>query len=69
MTKAKSGLKDKIIGKAKEVEGKITDDKLREAEGRAQQAKGKLKDKAAKVKKDIQEKDWGDLKCYIGYGH
>lgn len=57
MTKAKSGLKDKIIGKAKEVEGKITDDKLREAEGRAQQAKGKLKDKAAKVKKDIQEKD------------
>ena len=41
----------------KEVEGKITDDKLREAEGKAQQAKGKLKDKAAKVKKDIQEKD------------
>lgn len=57
MTKAKSGLKDKIIGKAKEVEGKITDDKLRKAEGKAQQAKGKLKDKAAKVKKDIQEKD------------
>ena len=57
MTKAKSGLKDKIIGKAKEVEGKITDDKLREAVGKAQQAKGKLKDKAAKVKKDIQEKD------------
>lgn len=69
MTKAKNGLKDKIIGKAKEVEGKITDDKLREAEGKAQQAKGKLKDKATKVKKDIQEKDWGDLKCYIGYGH
>ena len=57
MTKAKSGLKDKIISKAEEVEGKITDDKLREAEGKAQQAKGKLKDKAAKVKKDIQEKD------------
>ena len=57
MTKAKSGLKDKIISKVKEVEGKITDDKLREAEGKAQQAKGKLKDKAAKVKKDIQEKD------------
>ena len=57
MTKAKSGLKDKIIGKAKEVEGKITDDKLHEAEGKAQQAKGKLKDKAAKVKKDVQEKD------------
>ena len=30
---------------------------LKQAEGKAQQAKGKLKDKAAKVKKDIQEKD------------
>ena len=41
----------------KEVEGKLTDDKLREAEGKAQQAKGKLKDKADKVKKDLQDKD------------
>ena len=69
MTKENSSLKDKVIGKVKEVEGKLTDDKLREAEGKAQQAKGKLKDKADKVKKDLQDKDWGDLKCYIGYGY
>ncbi|MBC9720392.1 MAG: CsbD family protein [Lactobacillus sp.] len=57
MTKENSSLKDKVIGKVKEVEGKLTNDKLREAEGKAQQAKGKLKDKADKVKKDLQDKD------------
>ena len=57
MTKENSCLKDKVIGKVKEVEGKLTDDNLREALGKAQQAKGKLKDKADKVKKDLQDKD------------
>ena len=57
MTKENSSLKDKVIGKVKEVEGKLTDDKFREAEVMAQQAKGKLKDKADKVKKDLQDKD------------
>ncbi len=48
MSNMDSGLKDKIIGKAKEVEGKLTGDKLREVEGKAQKTKGKVK---AKVKK------------------
>ena len=44
MNKSDSGLKDKVIGKVKEVEGKITGDKSREVQGKAQQAKGKVKD-------------------------
>ena len=36
---------DRIEGKAKEVEGKITDDESREAEGKAQGAWGETKDK------------------------
>ena len=37
------GLKDDVTGKAKEAEGKLTDDKSREAEGKLDQAKGKAK--------------------------
>lgn len=48
MSNMDSGLKDKIIGKAKEVEGKLTGDKSREVEGKAQQVKGKVKAKAKK---------------------
>lgn len=51
-----SGLKDKIIGKAKEVEGKITGDKTREAQGKAQQVKGK-------VKEDIEDNQKIDEDC------
>ena len=43
MSNMDSGLKDKIIGKAKEVEGKLTGDKSREVEGKAQKTKGKVK--------------------------
>lgn len=39
MSNMDSGLKDKIIGKAKEVEGKLTGDKSREVEGKAQKTK------------------------------
>ena len=46
MKKTDSGLKDKVIGKVKEVEGKVTGDKAREVQGKAQQAKGKIKEKA-----------------------
>ncbi len=35
-------IKDKIAGTAKKIEGKLTGDKLRTAQGSAQQAKGKL---------------------------
>lgn len=55
MSNMDSGLKDKIIGKAKEVEGKLTGDKSREVEGKAQQVKGKVKAKAKKVKEDIED--------------
>lgn len=58
-----SGLKDKIIGKAKEVEGKITGDKMREAQGKAQQVKGKVKAKAKKVKEDIEDNQKIDDDC------
>ena len=54
MSNMDSGLKDKIIGKAKEVEGKITGDKSRAAEGKAQKTKGKIKAKAKEVKDDIE---------------
>lgn len=37
---------DRIEGKAKEVEGKVTGDESREAEGRAQGTWGEIKDKA-----------------------
>ncbi|KRN92283.1 MULTISPECIES: CsbD family protein [Lactobacillus] len=58
-----SGLKDKIIGKAKEVEGKLTGDKSREVEGKAQQVKGKVKAKAKKVKEDIEDNQKIDEDC------
>lgn len=38
------GAKDKITGKAKEAMGKMTGDRRKEAEGKADQAKGKTKD-------------------------
>lgn len=46
--------KDKVAGKAKEVEGKVTGDKTRETEGKAQglfaDVKDKLSDAAEAVK-------------------
>jgi uncharacterized protein YjbJ (UPF0337 family) len=49
---------DRIEGKAKEVEGKVTGDESREAEGRAQDKWGDAKDKA--------EGAWEDLKDKVG---
>lgn len=63
MSNMDSGLKDKIIGKAKEVEGKLTGDKSREVEGKAQQVKGKVKAKAKKVKEDIEADHQIDEDC------
>lgn len=54
MAKDKTGLKDKVAGKFKEVEGKITGDKMREAEGKAQQVKGKAKGTINDVKENIK---------------
>ena len=57
MVKDKSGLKDKVVGTLKEAEGKITGDKLRETEGKAQKTKGKVKDKINDAKKKIKRKE------------
>ena len=47
---------DRIEGKAKELEGKVTDDETREAEGRAQGTWGELKDKADGTWEDAKDK-------------
>ena len=48
--------KDRIEGKAKEYEGKLTDDESREAEGRAQGKWGEAKDKADDAWEDLKDK-------------
>lgn len=48
--------KDKLEGKAKEVEGKLTDDEIREGEGKAQHAWGETKDKAGDAVDEVREK-------------
>ena len=63
MNKSDSGLKEKVIGKGKEVEGKITGDKSREVQGKAQKAKGKIKDKAKKLKDDLEKDHQIDEDC------
>jgi len=42
--------KDNLVGKAKEAQGKLTDDEAKEAEGRIQQGKSDLKQAGEKVK-------------------
>ena len=47
----KHGIKDKVVGKLKEVEGKITNDKPRETEGKL--------DKATDLKETLEDKKEG----------
>ena len=47
--------KDQVAGKAKEVEGKITGDKTREAEGKAQGVLGKVKETFSDVKEAVKD--------------
>jgi uncharacterized protein YjbJ (UPF0337 family) len=42
-------IKDKIVGTAKQVEGKLTGDKVRSAQGGAQKAKGKIEAGASRM--------------------
>jgi len=49
------GLDDKITGKAKEMEGQITDDPDREAEGKLDQAKGNAEDAWDKAKDAVKD--------------
>lgn len=46
--------KDKIAGKLKETEGKVTNDKTREGEGKLQKLKGKVKDEVNNLKESIK---------------
>ena len=48
--------KDQVAGKAKEVEDKVTGDKTREAEGKAQGVLGKVKETFSDVKEEVKEK-------------
>jgi len=43
-------IKDKIVGKAKQVEGRVTGDKVREAQGSARKAKGDVEGALDKAK-------------------
>jgi uncharacterized protein YjbJ (UPF0337 family) len=45
---------DKIKGKAKQVEGRLTGDKLREAQGAAQKTKGDVEGAASRAGRDIK---------------
>ncbi|GAA4896431.1 CsbD-like protein [Stackebrandtia albiflava] len=45
---------DKLIGKAKEMAGKLTGNEKLEAEGKTQNAKGTVKDKADEVKRSVE---------------
>jgi uncharacterized protein YjbJ (UPF0337 family) len=47
---------DRIEGKAKELEGKLTDDESREAEGRLQQKKADLEDKPKEIWEGLKDK-------------
>ncbi|WP_262316592.1 CsbD family protein [Lacticaseibacillus parakribbianus] len=48
-------VKDQVTGKAKEVEGKVTGDKLRESQGKAESLGGKLKGKVADAKDKLED--------------
>lgn len=45
---------DKIEGKAKEMEGKVTNDTTREVEGKGQQAKADAEQAGKKIEKDMK---------------
>lgn len=57
MANDKHGLKDKIAGKTKKLEGKLTNDHTREMQGKIQELKGKAQDKAADLRDDLKHKD------------
>jgi uncharacterized protein YjbJ (UPF0337 family) len=45
-----AGTKDELAGKAMQAEGKATGDPVRQAEGKAVEMRGDLKDQASKLK-------------------
>jgi uncharacterized protein YjbJ (UPF0337 family) len=47
-------IKDKIAGAAKQVEGKLTGDRVREAQGGAQKTKGKIEGAASRAASKVK---------------
>ena len=52
-----AGTEDRAEGKAKELEGEVTGDEAREAEGKGQGMLGKAKDKASDAADAVRGKD------------
>lgn len=50
------GEKDKLSGKLKEAEGKLTGDELREGQGKAEQAWGDAKEKADDAADEVRDR-------------
>ena len=56
-----AGTKDKLVGKAKELEGKLTGDESREKQGEEQENRGRLKARHAELL-DEDKKNLGRMK-------
>lgn len=56
MNEKLDSLKETIAGKAKEAEGRVTKDPLREAQGKVEAEAGKLKGKVADAKDAVKDK-------------
>ena len=52
-----AGTEDRVEGKAKEWEGKATDDEAREAQGKGEGLLGKAKDKASDTADSLRGRD------------
>ena len=51
-----AGTEDRVVGKAKELEGKATGDEVREGEGKGQGLLGKAKDAVSDAAESIRDK-------------
>lgn len=49
-----SAISDKIKGKAKQIQGKVTGNRARTAEGKAQEAAGEVEGMAARARRKVQ---------------
>ena len=56
MTDKLKHLQNQASGKAKELEGKLTGDKLREMQGQAQEALGKAQDQVADWRDELKDR-------------
>jgi uncharacterized protein YjbJ (UPF0337 family) len=67
--------KDKLQGKAREIKGKVSDDRLEELKGKAQQARGEAKGKIDDLKNawerhNAEESDANEAdRSYAGEGY